>query len=95
MKRIALGSLVIALVSGGLAWAAAGSPIEALVNAEGSSPCQDGWAGCIVVATATSCEDASAGALCKLSASSPTSPHSKTSDMLKALPNSRRIPSAS
>ena len=47
MKRIALGSLGIALVTGGLAWAAGGSPIETLVNADGSSPCQDGWAGCI------------------------------------------------
>lgn len=48
MKRIALGSLVLALASGGLAWAAGGSPMEGLINADGSSPCQDGWAGCVV-----------------------------------------------
>lgn len=47
MKRIALGSLVLALASG-LAWAAAGSPAAGMINADEPSPCQDGWAGCIV-----------------------------------------------
>ncbi|MFT5586437.1 MAG: hypothetical protein ACI9VR_004036 [Cognaticolwellia sp.] len=47
MKRIAIGTLVLTLATGGLAWAAGGSPMETLVNANGTSPCQDGWAGCM------------------------------------------------
>lgn len=47
MKRIALGSLVLALASGGLAWAASTTPMETLVGASSPSACQDGWEGCL------------------------------------------------